>query len=321
MASFHEVQFPTDMSYGSMGGPGYLTSIFTLDGGAEERVARISRPRRRYDARYGIKTYTQLLAVRDFYVARYGPAHGFRYKDWLDFSTDPSAAPDSASSPSDTDVLIGTGDGSTTDFQLVKKYTSGINTVSIPISKPVSGTTVVSLDDVSQASGWVVNTATGVVTFATAPAAGQLVKAGCDFDIPVRFGEEVDQALMLSAETFSTGGIGAIPLVEDIDGSTQPEDFIFRGGKSLAFSLDVSVTANDGCALFLDPAGAGLSVYFPEAADLVAGGPHYFLYNNGSDSVTLKTDTVTIGTLAAGEWGTLVIFDVSGTNTWKGLTA
>jgi uncharacterized protein (TIGR02217 family) len=54
------------------------------------------------------------------------------------------------------------------------------------ITKPVTGALKVYLDGVEQASGWSVDTTTGLVTFDTAPSLGE-VAADFEFDVPARF--------------------------------------------------------------------------------------------------------------------------------------
>jgi uncharacterized protein (TIGR02217 family) len=55
------------------------------------------------------------------------------------------------------------------------------------IVKPVLGTVQVYKNSVLQTTGVSVNAATGVVTFAAAPTAGQVITASFQFDVPVRF--------------------------------------------------------------------------------------------------------------------------------------
>jgi uncharacterized protein (TIGR02217 family) len=82
--------------------------------------------------------------------------------------------------------LLGTGDDTQTQFQLVKHYPSGSVVEVRTITKPVAGTVRVYLDDVEQASVWSVDTTTGLVTFSAAPALGVEVTADFEFDVPVR---------------------------------------------------------------------------------------------------------------------------------------
>jgi uncharacterized protein (TIGR02217 family) len=93
--------------------------------------------------------------------------------------------------PAATDQQLGTGTGSLTTFALVKRYVSGAITHIRPITKPVAGTVLIALNGVNQATGWSVNTTTGIVTFTAAPANGVLVTAGFAFDVPVRFDTDV----------------------------------------------------------------------------------------------------------------------------------
>ena len=106
---------------------------------------------------------------------------------------------------------LGVGDGSTKTFQLVKYYPSGGVVETRAIAKPVTGTVKLYRDGVEATSGWTVDTATGIVTFATPPAAGVQVTADFAFDVPVRF--DRDQ-MEVTIETFHLGTWGQIVLVE-----------------------------------------------------------------------------------------------------------
>ena len=107
--------------------------------------------------------------------------------------------------------MIGTGDGTVTQFQLVKRYSSGAQSWTRAITKPVAGTVTIALNGATQASGWSVSTATGLVTFTTAPAAGVAITAGFEFDVPVRFDTD---ALDITLDFERLGSITSIPLVE-----------------------------------------------------------------------------------------------------------
>ncbi len=204
--SFHEVRFPEGVSYGSSGGPERRTEIATLGSGFEERNSPWAHSRRRYDAGYGVRDLNDLHAVIAFFEARHGRLHGFRYKDWLDWKSCP---PLDEVSPGDQN--IGVGDGERTAFQLVKRYVSGAQSYTRPIHKPVAGTVRVAVDGVELTSGWSVDATTGLVTFDAAPAAGAVVSAGFEFDVPVRF--DTDR-LDISLSRFRAGEIPHIPLIE-----------------------------------------------------------------------------------------------------------
>ena len=204
--AFHEVRFPDNISRGARGGPERRTQIVELASGDEERNASWANSRRRYDVAYGIRRSDDLAAVVAFFEARNGRLHGFRYKDWADYK---SALPSQAITA--TDQQIGTGTGSQQTFQLAKRYTSGAQTWVRTIAKPVSGTVRVALGMVEQMSGWTVDTTTGVVTFITAPANGVIIRAGFEFDVPVRFDSDT---LDVTLDFERLGSITAIPLLE-----------------------------------------------------------------------------------------------------------
>ncbi|RMH50472.1 MAG: TIGR02217 family protein [Alphaproteobacteria bacterium] len=204
--AFHEVRFPDDISRGARGGPERRTQIVELASGDEERNASWANSRRRYDVAYGIRRADDLAAVVAFFEARNGRLYGFRFKDWADWK---SCLP--SGTPAATDQAIGTGDGTTTAFQLVKAYASGAHVWTRAITKPVAGSVLVAIDGVEQASGWTVDTTTGVVTFDAAPASGATITAGFEFDVPVRFDTDT---LDVTLDIERLGSITSIPLLE-----------------------------------------------------------------------------------------------------------
>ena len=204
--AFHEVRFPDNISRGARGGPERRTQIVELASGDEERNASWADSRRRYDVAYGIRRADDLAEVVAFFEARNGRLHGFRYKDWADYK---SAHP--SQTVTATDQQIGTGTGSLQTFQLAKRYPSGAQTWVRTIAKPVAGTVRIALGMVELLSGWTLDSTTGVVTFTTAPANGVIVRAGFEFDVPVRFDSDT---LDVTLDFERLGSITAIPLLE-----------------------------------------------------------------------------------------------------------
>jgi len=204
--AFHEVRFPDNISRGARGGPERRTQIVELASGDEERNASWANSRRRYDVAYGIRRADDLAAVVAFFEARNGRLHGFRYKDWADYK---SCLPSQAITP--TDQQIGTGAGSLKTFQLAKRYISDAQSWTRTVAKPAASTVRVALGMVEQLSGWTVDTSTGVVTFTTAPANGVIIRAGFEFDVPVRFDTDV---LDVTLDIERLGSITSIPLLE-----------------------------------------------------------------------------------------------------------
>jgi uncharacterized protein (TIGR02217 family) len=195
--AFVETKFPDDIAYGATGGPEYSTSIIETFSGHEQRNINWSQARGSWNVAHGVKTPDQLKELIEFFYARRGRAVGFRFKDWSDYSI--------------SNQVIGTGNDAITTFQLVKSYSNGGVTVDRPITKPVAGTISIFAGGVLQASGVSVNTATGVVTFDTAPADEVEITASFEFDVPVRF--DTDK-LDINLESYGVGSWQNIPVIE-----------------------------------------------------------------------------------------------------------
>jgi uncharacterized protein (TIGR02217 family) len=204
--AFHEVRFPVGISLGATGGPERRTQVVTLGSGFEERNQQWANSRRSYQAGYGVKTVDDLYAVLAFFEERRAKLTAFRWKDWSDFkSCSPLAVPEA------TDQGLGTGDGATHTFQLIKTYGGSFSPWVRTIKKPVAGTVRVAVAGTELLTGWTVDTTTGVITITAAPSAGQAVSAGFEFDTPARFDTD---SLLVNLEQFNLGAIQHIPIIE-----------------------------------------------------------------------------------------------------------
>jgi len=209
MSGFHEVRFPLRLALGATGGPVRRTDIVNLSNGRESRNQRWRDSRRFYDAGSGVKSLADLYAVLEFFEARRGQLYGFRFRDPLDWK---SCAPGEAVSVDAQAIAV--GDGETASFQLAKTYADSGGSWVRRITKPVAGTVMVSVDGVTKPEGsFAVDTATGIVTFAAGhvPASGAVVRAGYEFDVPVRF--DTDR-IDVNLAHFDAGRIPTIPLTE-----------------------------------------------------------------------------------------------------------
>jgi len=202
--TFHEIRFPTDLSFGASGGPERRTEIVTLGSGFEERNSPWAQSRRKFNAGLGLRRLDDVHELIAFFEARHGRLYGFRWKDHADWK---SCVPGGAVSVSDQ--LIGAGDGETATFQLVKSYSSGGVIYNRKIAKPVAGSVVAAVDGVTQAV--TLDTATGEITFAGPPAPGSEITAGYEFDVPVRFDTDF---LDINLAAFEAGSVPDIPVVE-----------------------------------------------------------------------------------------------------------
>jgi uncharacterized protein (TIGR02217 family) len=209
ISAFHDVSFPLAVALGATGGPERRTEVVTLASGREQRNARWADSRRRYDAGSGVKSLDDLALVVAFFEERRGRLTGFRFRDRSDWQ---SCAP--SGTPAASDQPIGTGDGATLVFPLVKRYGQDFAPWFRRIEKPVAGSVLVAVDGTAVTGPTVaVDAAAGLVIFADgeAPPPGASVTAGFRFDVPVRF--DTDQ-LTLDLSAFTAGEIPSIPLVE-----------------------------------------------------------------------------------------------------------
>ncbi len=206
--AFHEIRFPANLSFGSVGGPERRTEIVTLTNGFEERNSPWAHSRRHYDAGVGLRSLDDVEALIAFFEARAGQLHGFRWKDWADYKSCASSRVVSYD-----DQVIGMGDGARLSFQLAKTYVSGNESYTRTITKPVAGTVKVGLqgDHQSEAVHFALDTETGVVTFKMAPGEGVRVTAGFEFDVPVRF--DTDR-IQVSVASFQAGDLPQVPVLE-----------------------------------------------------------------------------------------------------------
>lgn len=206
--SFHEVRFPETLSFGSVGGPERRTDVVTLANGHEERNTPWAHARRRYDAGLGLRALEDIAALIAFFEARQGQLHGFRWKDWTDFS---SALP--GQDITHEDQTIATGDGATRVFQLAKRYRSGAYSYLRPITKPVAASVRLGIGQEALEAGtdYDLDATTGQVTLTYAPEIGRQINAGFEFDVPVRF--DTDR-ILTSVASFQAGEAPNVPVVE-----------------------------------------------------------------------------------------------------------
>ena len=206
--AFHNERFPANLSFGAIGGPERRTEVVTLANGFEERNTPWAHSRRRYDAGMGLRSLDDLEDLIAFFEAREGQMHGFRWKDWGDFkSCKPSASQDAL------DQLIFVGDEITTQIQLTKAYVSGSQPYLRPVTKPVVGTVRVAVGGIvlQETIDFDIDHETGVVTFNHPPDIAAEVRAGFEFDVPVRFDSDNIQT---SVASFQAGQAPSVPVIE-----------------------------------------------------------------------------------------------------------
>lgn len=204
-AGFHDLSFPVPVARGARVTTRRQTEIVTLGSGHEERNTRWRYAKRTYDAGGGVRSQSDLYAVQSFFEARFGQLYAFRFRDPLDHSSGAPGEP-----PSPTDQVLGTGDGSTLTFQLIKTYSDQEPKPLRPIKLPVAGSVQVAVDG-ALVAGATCDPQTGIVSLPTAPAEGVSITAGFLFDVPARF--DTDR-IDIDMTAFKAGSLPSIPLIE-----------------------------------------------------------------------------------------------------------
>lgn len=174
--SFLERRFPECVSFGSSGGPGFKTSVFTFDSGITSDYINWERMRGRYEATFDNVTPADIEEVEDFFYGMRGQAIAFRYKDWSDYQI--------------SGQNVGVGDGTNSAFQIFKRYQSGQHVFDRIIKKTVPNTSQISIDGTTllEGSDYFMIDAEGRIVFTTTPDAGAIIRLDyIEFDVPVRF--------------------------------------------------------------------------------------------------------------------------------------
>lgn len=216
MAGFDEVQFPPQISYGSRGGPQFMTEVTVMDSGHEVRNINWALSRAKYDVSEAVKDMTALADLTKFFYARWGRAYGFRYKDWADYQAT-------------LEVLVVTG---SKFVQLIRTYTSGSRSYVRTITKPVASPAVTLRRGGSPFASFTLDTTTGLVTL-TADSSATITGI-------TRANPGV--VTTSAAHGFSNGDK---IYIENVVGMTQVNGLVFTiaGASGSVFNLGVDTTA------------------------------------------------------------------------------
>ncbi len=317
--AFDDVRMPVDWSYGAQVGPGFRTLVVVGDSGKESRIARRSTPLRRFDISYALRQFhntARVMAdVRAFYYARQGALNGFRVRDWSDFTSKADGvSANGIAAPADQ--IIGIGDGTQTQFQLVKVYSdSSGNKFTVAITKPTdfpdkqldTAAGVRIFQDTNQSTPgttFTVDYSTGVVLFVGgAPLNGVIIGASYEYDIACRFDEAADGWLSSAIDEFNRETLSSVPLIELDDGGIAVDDrFYFGGAEQLDLAIDVALSVlNKRFLKCINPAVGG-KLFLPPIGDVVAGGTWFIIQNVTGNAIALRDsgDTQTYVSIAGG---------------------
>lgn len=209
--AFKEIRLPIAISFGAVGGPGFLTNIVTTESGKESRNADWSLERGEWEISYDAREASVFDQLESFFRIVRGRYYGFRFRDWNDYQVDASNG-----------MILPVGD-SVTLFQLYKLYQFEDEVYYRRIQKPALADpieqTALYKDGIQLTYGAggdqvVFDESTGLVTFNTAPGASVLHWVG-DFDVPVRLDSDRMRTETLNKNNrFLIKGWLGIPIVE-----------------------------------------------------------------------------------------------------------
>jgi uncharacterized protein (TIGR02217 family) len=189
---------PDWIAYGATGGPEWGTALFAAPGGWEQRTQLWSQVRGRWDMSFLNVSREQATVLVDFFRAvAHGRAGSFCFTDWRDHTFA---------------NVIGTGDGTTSTFPLVKVYTSGILSYARPLTRPIVSRLVVTINGVLTGA-YTVTEPGGLVQFDAPPASGAVIHATGDFEVLVRFEGDELMVTCVAPNVFSCAGLGLVELI------------------------------------------------------------------------------------------------------------
>lgn len=191
--AFDEVLLPDLYDYGFTGGPGYDTVEVPLDSGWMARNREWEAPLALYTVTYTLQDQSQIDTLMTFWRLRAGRHVGFRFWDKLDYDIPRQS--------------IGTTDGATADWQVIKTYTEtdlyGVSDTDIREIYKINpdDSESVWVDDVLVSKGaagdeYLIDYNTGIITLGSTLAAQTSTDIEVlvpQFHVPVIFGTDKPQ--------------------------------------------------------------------------------------------------------------------------------
>lgn len=195
---FHEIVFPLSVDR-CLSSHEWLTNIIELGDQSEQRIPIGQDGRRKFNAAFGVRSLADLQTLLKFHALRHGETYGFKVRDLVDYTVTRGTE----------GTLQHTYNSSTKSFQLQKVYTDSAATWIREIYKPEQGSIKVYKNGSLQTetTHYSINYATGIITFVTAPAAGNVIEWEGRFHVPVRFAiKEIPAAEMYATLKEATDG-------------------------------------------------------------------------------------------------------------------
>ncbi len=200
--AFLEILFPTNISLGAIGGPGWSTRVVVTDGGNEYRQGLFGASRGRWTVGHNLRTRVEFGQLLAFHRLAVGKLNGFRFQDWTDYQDSDGNA---------TGIVATNASGLVQMAKLYQQTDLFGHTVfgTRLVSKPAPGTINFFLNS-SPISLPTIDFTTGVVTGIT-PSMDNVYTWTGQFHVPVRFDTDAPE---LSMDLPTAAGWKGIPLIE-----------------------------------------------------------------------------------------------------------
>lgn len=207
---FLDIEFPDDIAFGASGGPRFNTSIAITRGGREVRNRNWDKARLRWNVAHGIKNQAEYDALVAFFYVVGGRDKAFKYHDHTDDKQDMVNQT--------TPTFIAQGDGLTTVFQLIKRYSVQEHFYDRFITRPVRGSVRLFLsrdtdDFIENFTDWNIDHDTGLITFGdeTVPLdPNDEIWGLFNFRVPVRFDNDAPEISLDDYQNYNWPNIDII---------------------------------------------------------------------------------------------------------------
>lgn len=201
---FIDIKFPESISYTSIGGPQFSTTITNLRTGGEIRIPEWNTSRSKYMVHQVFKTKEQIDEIKTIFYIACGKAHSFRFKDWIDFSAEMQKI-NNVLYITETSIIL----------QIEKEYEFSNNSIKRKITKIVPNSEIIYYQgEILSKDLYIINNIKGTVTIQNNLDI-ELLYISFQFDVEVRF--EIDNLQISFSKDMSLFNCNNILLIEVIN--------------------------------------------------------------------------------------------------------
>lgn len=192
-----DTEFPRRIALGAQRRAGWKTDIAAARSGFESANQNWMRARHSFDVSFAVRTAADYDAITQHFHTMRGRLKAFPFLDVLDYRVEASNG-----------ILIDSGESPTT-YQLAKRYGTGGDAYSRPITRPISGTPIIyrlRTGTTTVITGsCTISTTTGIVTIGGGVyLPGDVLSWSGQFYVPCRFDTDELPALIVNRRPGTT---------------------------------------------------------------------------------------------------------------------